>query len=302
MFDREEVRLAKTGLRLIRLDDGRIIMMEASLMANDPPSIWNGIQSLQTTISSAASRLEIIAQCKCNILLHFYNTKKIFPRNIGSKKLSTSRGRRQQGTHCMLLLPWPDGLLWAGLRYLRWTWQWSPVGRGGTFHVRAKQGIVSRASGPTPGIWRTQVHCTYSGSQTYPSHPYAAHKRLVLCSYAETLLMLLCFCLIIISLFQCDFVCGRYPSEILLLANCFGGRGNKVLNNLKLIWNHGCSWPMEHRQELQDGCDHKCSCGDLGDSNTPDLKHQHNHSWFKSSYTLCLTFTNCGGIFTMPWS
>ena len=52
MFDREEVRLAKTGLRLIRLDDGRIIMMEASLMANDPPSIWNGIQNLQSTISS----------------------------------------------------------------------------------------------------------------------------------------------------------------------------------------------------------------------------------------------------------
>ena len=218
--------------------------------------------------------------------------------DIGSKKLSTSRAhtRRQQGTHCMHLPPWPDGLLWAGLRYLRWTWQWSRVGRRGTFHVRAKQGIVSRASGPTPGIWRTHIVRTQG-----PKHTHLTHMRLVLCSYAETLLMLLCLCLII-WLFQCDFVCGRCPSKILLLANCFGGRGNKLLNNLKLIWNHGCSWPMEHRQELQDGCDHKCSYGDLGDSNTPDLKHQYNHSWFKSSYTLCLSFTNCGGIFTMPWS
>ena len=138
----------------------------------------------------AASRLEIIAQCKCNILLHFYPQKD--SPGMLAQKLSTSRAhtRRQQGTHCMHLPPWPDGLLWAGLRYLRWTWQWSRVGRRGTFHVRAKQGIVSRASGPTPGIWRTQVHCTYSGFQTYPSHPYEIGVMFVRWSTADAALPL----------------------------------------------------------------------------------------------------------------
>ena len=42
---REEVRLGWSGLRQIRLNDGCIIRWWRPLMANHPPSIWNGIQS-----------------------------------------------------------------------------------------------------------------------------------------------------------------------------------------------------------------------------------------------------------------
>ena len=77
---------------------------------------------------------------------------------------------RQQGTHCVLIPPWPGWPSWAGLRYLRWIWQWIfGRKRGGTFHVRAKQGIVSTASGPALPIWRTHVHTR--GLKTYPSRP-----------------------------------------------------------------------------------------------------------------------------------
>ena len=96
-------------------------------------------------------------------------------RNIVSNKLSNRKAPRQQGTRCVHLPPWPGGPLWAGLRYLRWTWQWSSVGkrRGGTFHVSAKQGIVSTASGPTSGIWSTHVHTPC------PKYTHLAHVLLI---------------------------------------------------------------------------------------------------------------------------
>ena len=278
-------------------------MMEASPMANDPPSIWNGIQNLQSTISSALPAVWKLSP-NANATYCCIFTPKKYSLGISAQKSWVPRGRTLTGNKAHIACTFPlDPMASYEPVWGIWDEHDSDLEWAGAALFMCAQNKVSwagLAAQPQGSDARKYIVRTQG-----PKHTHLTHMRLVLCSYAETLLMQLCLCLIIPHFhwkFQCDFAGGRCPSEILLLANCFGGRGNKVLNNLKLIWNHGCSWPMEHRQELQDGCDHKCSCGDLGDSNTPDLKHQHNHSWFKSTYTLCLTLTNCGGIFTMPCS
>ena len=171
MFDREEVRLAKTGLRLIRLDDGRIIMMEASLMANDPPSIWNGIQNLQSTISSTLPAVwKLSPNANATYCCIFT------PKNIRQEywlKSWVPRGRTLTGNKAHIACTFPldpmasyepvwgiwdehdSDLQWAGAALFMWE--------------RKTRGIVSRASGPAPGIWRTHVHTPG------PKHTHLAH-------------------------------------------------------------------------------------------------------------------------------
>ena len=49
---------------------------------------------------------------------------------------------------------------------------------------------------------------------------------------------------------------------------CFRRRGNKHLTT-EAHFNPGCPWPIGKSWQMMMGCDHKSSCGDLGDSNTP---------------------------------
>ena len=150
----------------IRLDDGRIMMMEASHAQRSPLllSEMGSKAPTQSAMLPAVWKLSPDTNATYSCTIHK-------TRNIGSKKSSTPKthtGNKAQVACTFPLDPmasyepvwgiWDEhdsDLQWAGAALFMWE--------------RKTRGIVSRASGPAPGIWRTHVHTPG------PKHTHLAH-------------------------------------------------------------------------------------------------------------------------------